>query len=297
MKRWPSWDSTASSWPSSATSTADCSSGGSSGRSTVNQRNAKASDARGRTGRRPPAAASAPSAARTAIVLAVRPSARSLASRRPLLTRPGGAPDVAGLRAAEPGTTARERDAAGRARDRADDDDDQVEEEFRSLLEGLRTTLPGRAARHRLPAHRPAVRQVRQLVRSERVAYYLAFVSALVASLLLTAPSSHQRLRARDGEGVARRHRRHLDVAVRLTVVGSVLFAVAITAVAFLVSSIVLGTGVVARRHDRRRASPGRGAGTTCRSCRSAATRSRQARAVHGRRRRRLGEQVVDHRR
>ena len=45
---------------------------------------------------------------------------------------------------------------------------------------------------------------------------------------------------------MARRHRRHLDVAVRLTVVGSVLFAVAITAVAFLVSSIVLGNGVVA---------------------------------------------------
>ena len=64
-----------------------------------------------------------------------------------------------------------------------------------------------------------------------------------MASLLLTAPSSHQRLRARDGEGVARRHRHHLDVAVRLTIVGSVLFAVAITAVAFLVSSIVLGTG------------------------------------------------------
>ena len=48
---------------------------------------------------------------------------------------------------------------------------------------------------------------------------------------------------------MARRHRHHLDVAVRLTIVGSVLFAVAITAVAFLVSSIVLGTGVVARRH------------------------------------------------
>ncbi len=47
-----------------------------------------------------------------------------------------------------------------------------------------------------------------ELVRSERVAYYVAFVTALVSSLLLMAPSSHQRLRS--GDGVARRHRRHL---------------------------------------------------------------------------------------
>jgi hypothetical protein len=60
--------------------------------------------------------------------------------------------------------------------------------------------------------------------------------------LLLMAPSSHQRLRAREGKGVARRHRHHLDVAVHVTIVGSALFAVAVTAVAYLVSSIVLGT-------------------------------------------------------
>ena len=41
---------------------------------------------------------------------------------------------------------------------------------------------------------------------------------------------------------MARRSRRHLDVAVRLTIVGSGLFAVALTASAFLVSSLVLGT-------------------------------------------------------
>lgn len=64
---------------------------------------------------------------------------------------------------------------------------------------------------------------------------------SLVAGLLLMAPSAHQRLRA--GHGVQRRSQQHLDIAVRLTVVGSVAFAVAIVAVAFLVSSIVLGSG------------------------------------------------------
>lgn len=120
---------------------------------------------------------------------------------------------------------------------------DQVEEEFRSLLEGLRTTLPGVQLVTAFLLTVPMYDKYDQLVRSERVAYYVAFVSALVSSLLLTAPSSHQRVRAGDGEGVARRHRHHLDVAVRLTIVGSALFAVAITAVAFLVSSIVLGGG------------------------------------------------------
>jgi len=123
------------------------------------------------------------------------------------------------------------------------DDDDQVEEEFRSLLEGLRTTLPGVQLVTAFLLTIPLYDKYDQLVHSERVAYYIAFSTALVASLLLTAPSSHQRLRARHGEGVARRHRHHLDVAVRLTIVGSVLFAVAITAVAFLVSSLVLGNG------------------------------------------------------
>jgi hypothetical protein len=80
------------------------------------------------------------------------------------------------------------------------------------------------------------------LERQERGAYYIAFVSALLASLLLMAPSSHQRLRS--GDTVARRHRSHLNTAVRLTVMGSAAFAVAITAVAFMVSSIVLSTGL-----------------------------------------------------
>ncbi|MBA2752350.1 MAG: hypothetical protein H0U41_08980 [Actinobacteria bacterium] len=118
--------------------------------------------------------------------------------------------------------------------------DDSVEEEFRSLLEGLRTTLPGVQLVTAFLLTLPLYDRFSELVRAERVAYYVAFVSALVSSLLLMAPSSHQRLRS--GNGVARRHRGHLQSAVRLTVVGTVGFAVAITASAYLVSSVVLGT-------------------------------------------------------
>ena len=117
---------------------------------------------------------------------------------------------------------------------------DKVEEEFRSLLEGLRTTLPGVQLITAFLLTLPLYDKFEDLVRPERVAYYTAFVSALVSSLLLMAPSSHQRLRS--GDGVARQHRRHLDSAVRLTVLGTIGFALTITAAAYLVSSVVLGT-------------------------------------------------------
>ena len=122
------------------------------------------------------------------------------------------------------------------------DDDEQVEEEFRSLLEGLRTTLPGVQLVTAFLLTVPLYPTYDSLDGSERAAYYVAFVSAIVASLLLMAPSSHQRLRSK--HSVARHHRSHLDVAVRITVVGSSIFAVAITAVTFMVTSIVLGTGL-----------------------------------------------------
>lgn len=120
--------------------------------------------------------------------------------------------------------------------------DGEVEEQFRSLLEGLRTTLPGVQLITAFLLTLPLYERFADLVRAERVAYYVAFGSALVSSLLLMAPSSHQRVRGRGGS-VARHSRRHLMVAVRLTIVGSALFAVALTASAFLVSSLVLGTG------------------------------------------------------
>lgn len=116
-----------------------------------------------------------------------------------------------------------------------------VDDQFRSLLEGLRTTLPGVQLIAAFLLTVPFYDHWDDLVHAERLAYYIAFGSALVSSLLLMAPSSHQRLRADSTGGVARRSSRHLAVAVRLTIVGTALFAVAITAVAYLVASFVLG--------------------------------------------------------
>ncbi len=123
-----------------------------------------------------------------------------------------------------------------------DQDPHGVDAQFRSLQEGLRTTLPGVQLITAFLLTLPLYDKFDDLVTAERVAYYTAFVSALSGSLLLMAPSAHQRLRADDG--VARESRRHLAIAVRITVVGTVALLVAIAAVAFLVSSLVLNTPV-----------------------------------------------------
>ncbi|MEX2293341.1 MAG: DUF6328 family protein [Acidimicrobiales bacterium] len=118
---------------------------------------------------------------------------------------------------------------------------DDVQEQFSALLDGLRTTLPGVQLTTAFLLTLPLYDKFAELARGERVAYYVAFVCSLLASLLFMAPSAHQRLRA--DHGIGRRSQHHLDVAVRITVVGTVAFAVAIVSVSFLVSSVVLGTG------------------------------------------------------
>jgi hypothetical protein len=126
------------------------------------------------------------------------------------------------------------------ATDDRTEEGEEVEEEFRSLMEGLRTTLPGAQLVTAFLLTVPLYEKWDQLIRQERVAYYVAFVCAVLGTLLLMAPSSHQRVRTRDG--VARRHRRHVKAAAKIATAGSLLFGTAIVAVAFLVVSFVLGT-------------------------------------------------------
>src|SRR3546814_11034172 len=65
-----------------------------------------------------------------------------------------------------------------------------VDDQFRSLLEGLRTTLPGVQLITAFLLTLPLYDSFADLDRDERVAYYIAFVTALLGTLLLMAPSS-----------------------------------------------------------------------------------------------------------
>ena len=70
-----------------------------------------------------------------------------------------------------------ERNATGnapRVNDAGRDDDGQVEEEFRSLLEGLRTTLPGAQIITAFLLTLPFYERFGALDQRERAAYYIA---------------------------------------------------------------------------------------------------------------------------
>ncbi len=122
--------------------------------------------------------------------------------------------------------------------------ENSVDERFRSLMEGLRTTLPGAQVLVAFLLVLPVQAEFSLLSTVDLVAYYTAFAAAMLASVLLIAPSVHQRVRS-PISGVTRGKERHLQVAVRLTIAGTVLLMVALTSVTYLVTSLV-GTGIAA---------------------------------------------------
>jgi len=123
--------------------------------------------------------------------------------------------------------------------------DDNVDDAFRAFLEGLRTTLPGVQVLFAFLLILPLQESFHDLAPSERVAFYIAFFGSALASILLIAPSAHQRLRA-PVSGVKRHSARHLQITVRITIVGTIIFAMALAAAVYLVSSLVMdGIGVL----------------------------------------------------
>lgn len=113
-----------------------------------------------------------------------------------------------------------------------------VDDRFRSLMEGLRTTLPGAQVLVAFLLVLPLQAEFNTLGDIELAAYYTAFAAALLASVLLIAPSVHQRVRS-PVSGLTRQTEAHLDAAVRLTIVGTALLLVALTCVAYLVTSLI----------------------------------------------------------
>lgn len=124
------------------------------------------------------------------------------------------------------------------ARTNRPDSDEEVEERFRSLLEGLRTTLPGVQVLFAFLLAIPFQSGFGDLSTWQEVVYYVAFFTAAIASILLIAPSVHQRMRA-PIDGVARRSHRHVMSAVHLAITGTVVFGISLIAASFLVTSLV----------------------------------------------------------
>lgn len=117
---------------------------------------------------------------------------------------------------------------------------EELDEQFRALMEGLRTTLPGVQVLFAFLLTLPFYGAFQELSGRQRVVYYVAFLSGAVATILLVAPSVHQRLRA-SRSSIARRHPHHVMTAVHLANAGTAFAALTLVAAAYLVSVLVFG--------------------------------------------------------
>ncbi|GIU92550.1 MAG: hypothetical protein KatS3mg011_1456 [Acidimicrobiia bacterium] len=123
---------------------------------------------------------------------------------------------------------------------------DEVDDEFRALMEGLRTTLPSVQVLFGFLLVLPFQSSFVEISSVAEVAYAVSFYGSALALVLLVAPSVHQRVRA-PISGVARRDEEHVLFAAKLAIAGSVCFLLALVAGVFLVSIVVfegLVTGV-----------------------------------------------------
>jgi Family of unknown function (DUF6328) len=117
--------------------------------------------------------------------------------------------------------------------------EEEIDDQFRALLEGLRTTIPGVMVLFSFLLILPLQASFGDLSGVNRVVFYVAFTSAAIASVLLISPSVHQRVRG-PISGIKRKTWSHVLYATKLAIVGTVFFLVAISAVVFLVSSLVI---------------------------------------------------------
>ncbi len=121
------------------------------------------------------------------------------------------------------------------------DDESSVDEQFRALLEGLRTSLPGVQVLFAFLLTVPLQGTFESLTTVDKTAFSIAFYSAGLSSVLLIAPSVHQRVRA-PASGLRRKSKRHLIWTTWVTIIGSLTMGIAMLATTYLVSNLLYAT-------------------------------------------------------
>lgn len=124
------------------------------------------------------------------------------------------------------------------AEDRGTEGESDLDDAFRGILEGLRTTIPGVQVLFAFLLTVPLQSSFEDVNAHNRAVFYTAFVSSALASVLLIAPSVHQRVRA-PITGLRRHTRSHVLTAVKIAIAGTVFAGIAIVSVTYLVSSLV----------------------------------------------------------
>lgn len=112
----------------------------------------------------------------------------------------------------------------------------QLNRELIELLNELRVALPGVQVLFGFLLFVPFSDGFGQLGREERAIFFVAFLASAASSAFLIAPSSYHRLRWRQGD-----KEQMLETSNRLAVVGIALLALAMTAAACLITSVLYG--------------------------------------------------------
>ncbi len=116
-------------------------------------------------------------------------------------------------------------------------DKQRVDRELIELLNELRVALPGVQVLFAFLLILPFQPGFERISDLERHVFFLAFLAAMVASVLFIAPSSYHRIRFRDGDKA-----NMLLTGNRLLIGGMVALAVAIAAVTFLIGEVLYGS-------------------------------------------------------
>jgi predicted membrane channel-forming protein YqfA (hemolysin III family) len=114
----------------------------------------------------------------------------------------------------------------------------RLNRELIELLNELRVALPGVQVLFAFLLVVPFSERFHELGPEERAAFFVAFLASAVASACLIAPTAYHRLRWRHHD-----KERMLETCNRLAIAGTVFLAVAMTAVACLITSFLYGPG------------------------------------------------------
>jgi len=115
-----------------------------------------------------------------------------------------------------------------------DDDKSRLDRELMELLNELRVALPGIQVLFAFLFTVPFTQRFDDLTDLQRTTFFVAFLAAAAATVLLIAPSANHRIRwrERDKESLLRR-------ANVMTIAGLAVLAVAMTAATFLVTDLL----------------------------------------------------------
>jgi amino acid transporter len=115
-----------------------------------------------------------------------------------------------------------------------DDDESRLDRELMELLNELRVALPGIQVLFAFLFTVPFTQRFDDLTDLQRTTFFVAFLAAAAATVLLIAPSANHRIRwrERDKESLLRR-------ANVMTIAGLAVLAVAMTAATFLVTDLL----------------------------------------------------------